>query len=311
MDLFIKNITGKDYVCDVLILPVMEGSGPGAYKDLGKAFPRLFKKVFSKEFRGKKNEVLLLPAPEDIKPERLLLVGLGKKAEVSAENIRQAGGKAASYLRDMGMKKAALSTEVLSSLGMSPSFFAEGALLGLYTYFRYRKEENGKAIESLALLSGPSKELDRDISWAKTLASAVYFARDLINTPSNDMTPSHLAAAALSLRRKGVSVKVLEKKDAQKLGMGVYLSVAKGSCEPPKFIVAEYKGAKGAPVVLIGKSITFDSGGLSLKSAEGMEKMKYDMAGGAAVLGVLKAASEAKLPVHLVGILPATETLPG
>ena len=93
--------------------------------------------------------------------------------------------------------------------------------------------------------------------------------------------------------------------------MGAYLSVAKGSNEPPKFIVLEYKGAKGRPLVLIGKSITFDSGGISLKPADGMEKMKYDMAGGAAVLGVIKAASELKLPVNLVGILPATENLPG
>jgi leucyl aminopeptidase len=125
------------------------------------------------------------------------------------------------------------------------------------------------------------------------------------------MTPTHLAKAALSLRTKHLSVRVLDKNDAKKLGMGAFLAVAKGSQEEPRFILLDYKGAKGAPVVLIGKSITFDSGGISIKPSEGMEKMKYDMAGGAAVLGVMKAAAALKLPIHLLGILPASENLPG
>jgi leucyl aminopeptidase len=125
------------------------------------------------------------------------------------------------------------------------------------------------------------------------------------------MTPSHLAKAALSLRKGKLSVRILERRDAQRLGLGAYLAVAKGSHEPPKFIVLHYKGGSKAPLVLVGKSITFDSGGISLKPAEGMEKMKYDMAGGAAVLGVMKAVSEAALPINLIGVLPATENLPG
>jgi leucyl aminopeptidase len=137
------------------------------------------------------------------------------------------------------------------------------------------------------------------------------FVRDLVNVPANEMTPAGLARVAASLKRKALSVKVLEKKELEKLGMGAYLAISYGSAEPPKFIVLEYKGSRKAPVVLIGKSITFDSGGLSLKPADSMEKMKYDMAGGAAVLGVMKAAAELKLPVHLVGLLPATENLPG
>jgi leucyl aminopeptidase len=125
------------------------------------------------------------------------------------------------------------------------------------------------------------------------------------------MTPTHLAKIALSLRKPPLSVKVLEKSDAKKLGLGAYLSVAKGSKEPPKFIVLDYKGAKGAPLVIIGKSITFDSGGLSLKPPDGMERMKDDMAGGATVLGIVKTIAELRLPVRLIGILPATENLLG
>lgn len=310
MNISIKNIRETDCVCDALILPVTEGDSK-FYDKLGVSVQSLVKKVFSKEFKGKQNEVLLIPAPKDIKPERILFVGLGKKSKISAERIRQAGGKAAVYLRDMGMKKVALSTGVIASLNLSQESFIEGALLGLYVFKKYKEEKNNKTIDNITILSKTSRELEDKLKWAETVASSVCFARDLINTPSNDMTPTHLAKAALSIKRKNLSVKVLDRKDAERLGMGAYLSVAKGSNEPPKFIVLEYKGAKGRPLVLIGKSITFDSGGISLKPADGMEKMKYDMAGGAAVLGIIKAASELKLPVNLIGILPATENLPG
>ncbi len=147
--------------------------------------------------------------------------------------------------------------------------------------------------------------------WTTALTGAVNFAKDLVNTPSNDMTPAVLAGIAKSIGKGRVSVKILERADAEREGMGAFLSVAKGSMEPPKFIVLSYLGGKGAPIALIGKSITFDSGGISIKPGEGMEKMKYDMAGGAVVLSVVKAAAETGLKVNLIGILPATENLPG
>ncbi len=310
MNIYIENIREVDCVCEALILPFTEGDS-GLYAGLDSTTLKLIKKSFLKEFRGKQNEVLLIPAPENIKPERILLVGLGKKDEISTEKVRQAGGKAAVYLRDMGMSRIALSTGIISSLRISPAYFIEGSLLGLYTFKKYIGEKDNKALDAILVLSKVSKELKDALQWTKTIASSVCFARDLVNTPSNDMTPTHLANIALSLIRKNLSVKVLEKKDVQKLGLGAYLSVANGSKEPPKFIVLEYRGTKGAPLALIGKSITFDSGGISLKPAEGLEKMKYDMAGGAAVLGIVKAVSELKLPVNLVGILPATENMPG
>jgi len=309
MNISIKSIRETDCVCEALILPFTEGDS-GFYNKFGFGIQGLIRKAFLREFHGKQNEILLVPGPEGIMPERILLVGLGKKDEVSTEKIRQVGGKAFVYLRDMGLKKVALSSIVISSLNLSPISFIEGSLLGLYTFGKYKKIDN-KAIKSITILSKPSRELKGELGWTETVTSAVYFARDLINTPSNDMTPTILAKTALSLRKKNLSVKVLERRDVEKLGMGAYLSVAKGSKEPPKFIVLEYKGGKGKSLVLIGKSITFDSGGISLKPAEGMEKMKYDMAGGAAVLGVFKTVSESKLPVNLIGILPATENLPG
>ncbi len=310
MDLKIKNVGEKDCVCEALILPFTEDS-PVPYRNLCPSLSGLIKKVYGKEFRGRKNEVFLMPAPGDVRPARVLFAGLGKRAEVSPETVRQAGGKSAVYLRGLGIRETALSPVLLSSLGVSPAYFAEGALLGLYTYSRYRTEKENGTIKNMTVLSRPAKDLSSSLERVKTVASAVWFSRDLVNTPANDMTPAHLAKAAQSLKGKNLSVKVLERKDAQRLGMGSYLSVAKGSHEPPKFIILHYRGSAQAPVVLVGKSITFDSGGLSLKPAEGMEKMKYDMAGGAAVLGAIKAACESRLPVHLVGILPATENLPG
>jgi len=310
MNINIKDIKEVRYVCDALILPFTEGNS-GWYDKMNAALSGSIRKAFSREFHARQNETLLIPAPDDIKPGRILLVGLGKKQENSAEKVRQAGGRAAAHLRNMGMKKVALSTGLLSSLGISPSIFMEGFLLGHYTARKYSKEKEKKTIDSVTLLAAASKDLKKELASAEAVSASVCFARDLVNTPANDMTPSHLAKAAVSLKRKKLSVRILEKKDAGKLGMGAYLSVAKGSKEPPKFIVLDYKGTDGPPLVIIGKSITFDSGGLSLKPSDGMEKMKYDMAGGAAVLGVMKAVSGLDLPVHLIAILPATENLPG
>ena len=310
MDIYIKNLKDTDFTCDAIILPVIEGEA-GFYNYLGKSVSNILRKVLLKEFCNQQNELILVPAPDDIKPERLLFVYLGKKDLVSSEKLRQAGGKSAAYLRDMGMKRIALSTSLVSDLRLSPAEFIEGMLLRLYTFDKFKKVNNKRFLERTTILSKPAKELTKKLEWVRTVTSSVCFARDLINAPANHMTPDDLAKTALSLRQKNLTVKVLGRKDAHKLGMGAYLSVANGSKEPPKFIVLQYKGARGAPLVLIGKSITFDSGGISLKPAEGMEKMKYDMAGGAVVLGVIKAAAELRMPLSITGILPATENLPG
>ncbi|MBI5633574.1 MAG: leucyl aminopeptidase [Nitrospirae bacterium] len=310
MHIALKNVKEVDCICDVLILPFTE-DGVNPYASLNPSVSRLIGKIRKKEFKGSLNEVLLVPAPEDIKPERILFLGLGKKDAVTAEKVRQTGGKALSYLRDMEMRNIAFSPLVLGQLKQSPVYFIEGAFLGLYTYKKYKNDNHAKKITSLVLLAKSSKDLLLSIRKTEVTAASVVFAKDLVNAPANDMTPTDLAAAASSLKRKNVSVRILEKKDIQKIGMGAFLAVSYGSKELPKFIVTEYRGSRKPPIVLVGKSITFDSGGLSLKPSDGMEKMKYDMAGGAAVLGVLKAAAELKLPVHLICLLPATENLPG
>lgn len=143
MYISVKDLGEKECVCDALILPVTEG-GTKQYDYLGRPAGEAFRKAFAKKFSGKKNEVFLVPAPDGFKAEWILLAGLGKKEGVTAEGLRQAGGRSAGYLRDNGMKMVALSSKLISSFKLSPSFFAEGALLSLYAYCRYKKEENGK-----------------------------------------------------------------------------------------------------------------------------------------------------------------------
>lgn len=315
MNVRTRHIREKDADCDVLILPFCEGEGEGAYKELDLLLKGLIGRVMrSGEFGGKHGQLSLLHTMKMIRPARLLLSGLGKREEVNSEKVRQAGGKALSCLYGLGVRDVSLSSGPFLSLKLSPIHFLEGGLLVLYAFRRYKsKEGDTKAIERFTLLGKTDKAFMASVRRTVVTSAAVNFAKDLINTPSNDMTPTVLAksAKAIAKGRVSVSVKILGRTEAKKEGMGAFLSVARGSMEPPKFIVLRYRGGKGAPIALIGKSITFDSGGISIKPSEGMEKMKYDMAGGAVVLGVIKAAAEMRLQVNLIGVLPATENLPG
>ncbi len=312
MEIVITDIKEIECITDALILPLCEGEGPIPYRDIDSALSGLIGRVMSsREFEGRHNQIALLHTPDDIiGPRRILLIGLGKRAEMTGEGIRQAGGKAASYLDSLGFKGVSLSTRYIASLMHSPTVFIEGILLSLYKFKKYRKEDTEGGIEKLTVL-GRVEDLDRPIRWIEAVSLGVNFARDMVNTPSNDMTPTALSEIARGLAKDKVSVEILEREDAEREGMGAYLSVARGSMEPPKFVVLRYNGGNGPPIALIGKSITFDSGGISIKPSEGMEKMKYDMAGGAVVLAVIKVASEYELPINLIGILPAAENLPG
>lgn len=308
MKVFLQDRKESTFACDVLILPLIEGRGVHPHDDINTLVDGLLSRILSlKEFQGKHNQITLLHTQKKMKPRRILLIGLGKVKEVTRETLRQSGGKASSFLRNMRIKDIALSTRSISSLKLMPTDFLEGFLLAHYRFEKYKKENKQKGLKRIILLS--RENLKKLIRWTETVVEATHFARDLVNTPSNDLTPSALVKAARTLKK--VSVKVIEEKEAKRLRMGAFLAVTKGSLEPPKFIVISYKGKKIPPIVLIGKTITFDSGGLSLKPRRGMEKMKYDMAGGAVVLGVIKAVSQMNLPLHLVGILPAAENLPG
>ena len=311
---------------DALVLLSCEGEGlpkqNGAILDraLGGALRQLLQ---SKEFDGKAGEVVLFHTHGKIPAKRLILVGLGKKHDLGLDQIRQAMGYAVKRVRQAKSVAFTIALPSVVPQGASPidvsQTMTEGAILGSYQFTAYRSDApTGKEVKSMTILA-PQKDLLRQLSEGirrgVATAEATVFVRDLCNHPSNVMTPTKIAQEAKVIAKEtGVALKILEQKDMEQLGMGALLGVAKGSHEPPKFIILQYHGAKKKderPVVLVGKTITFDTGGISLKPAENMEQMKADMTGGAEVLAAMRAAARLKLPLNLISILPAAENMPG
>lgn len=311
---------------EVLVLTHCEGDG------LAKADAVLFDKllggalrdlVHSKEFEGKASEVLLYHTQGKAPAKRLLLVGLGKRKDVTLDSIRQALGHAVKRVRQAKADTfvVALPTVMPRSCTLVEvaQAMTEGAILGSYQFTAYRSEKGStKDVTGMTILA-PRKtqlrQLTEGIRRGVATAEATVLVRDLCNHPSNVMTPTRIAnEAKVVAKEPGVSLKILEQKDMEQLGMGALLGVARGSHEPPKFIILEYNGIKKKderPVVLVGKTITFDTGGISLKPAENMEHMKADMTGGAEVLASMRAAARLKLPLRLISILPVAENMPG
>ncbi len=276
----------------------------------------------TKEFSGKFLETLLIRTDHKAVP-RILLVGLGLAKEITLDKIRQAMGKAATTVRAAGGTKMAVPLFGMGSASDVAQAMVEGVILSLYQFNLYKTDlkEDEKEITGLTILvSDPSKKMgvSKGALHGQWIAEAVNSTRTLCTLPGNVLTPTRMEQEAKQLSQAyPIDVKVLERSEAEALGMGAFCGVARGTAEPPKFIVLEYKGqralrgAKGKPIALVGKSVTFDTGGISLKPAEDMEKMKYDMSGGAAVLSAMKVAAQMKLPLHIVGILPATDNMPG
>jgi len=270
------------------------------------------------EFSGKQNKTRIIPTLGKLSAERIVVVGLGKKKELSTERIRQAAGTAIQAMRDTRIKSCASLLHLLEKGSRSLQGTVEGMILGGYAFQQYKsKKEDYGGIEDVAMFfpAGAKKDgLDKALIEARTLCEAVLFARDMVSHPGNVATPAFLAEKAVEMSaRYGIACQVLEREEMERNSMEALLAVARGSRQPPRFIILEYlaAGEKVRPTVLVGKGITFDSGGISLKPREGMEKMKDDMAGGAAVIGTVMAAAALKLPVNLIGLVPAAENLPG
>ena len=271
---------------------------------------------------GKAGSTLLLHRVPNVSCERVLLVGLGKEQECTDKQYRDAvraavkvvngtgAGEAAVYLADAPVQKRDLAWK------LEQAVLGAGDVLYRFDRLKSEKEATKPALRKLTLMVAERGELAAAataVGRGAAIVGGMGLAKDLGNLPGNHCTPSYLAQQAKSLAKAtGMKLKVLEQKDMEKLGMGSLLSVAKGSDEPPKLIVLQYAGgAKGdKPVVLVGKGITFDAGGISLKPAAEMDEMKYDMAGAASVLGTLQAVADMRLPVNVVGIIPTCENLP-
>jgi leucyl aminopeptidase len=303
------------------VLPVFEDGTPGrllerADQKLGAMISRLVKRG---DFTARPGSVHLLYPEESMAAERLILVGLGKQSDLTLDRLRLAAGKAASHARSSGAESIVFASEGLGlDAEETAQALTEGSVLGLYRFLKYKTNDessNRKEIRTVTLL-GPAASIAamrNGVNAGKIIAESAMMARDLVNHPGADMTPTVLAGHARKLARQyGLKVQVLERKQIEKLGMGAFLGVAAGSIQPPKFIIIEYRGGGSRPfIALVGKSITFDSGGISIKPAENMDRMKDDMSGGAAVLGAIRNAAALKLKLNIVGLLPAAENMPG
>ena len=271
------------------------------------------------DFKGELCQCELLYTHGALPAKRVLLAGLGKKEEFDLEKWRGASAKAGSYIRDSGLKQFVFPITKMGDFSEDQlaDAFVTGLMLGVYQFKELKTlgRDKFKEIEEGIVLGETAEETKsiRDgLRRGKTISEEVCMARDLVNSPGNKVTPTVLAEKARQISKKHrMEVQALEVSEAEALGMGAFVAVAKGSQEPAKFITLEYnKGKAYNTIALVGKGITFDSGGLSLKPSDGMHRMKDDMSGAAAVLAVMEAAARMALPLHLVGIIPATENLP-
>lgn len=297
----------------------------GAIAALDRALQGRLKKMTAAEgFSGKFLETFFLRTNGKIGFERLVFVGLGQRAEVTEDRLRQSAGKGAALIQKLGLSEIALhcNAEVLgkSKMGTLAQVLVEGLILSLYKFDRLKTDKKDpKKITKCTLLVEEAKAVSAAAlggARGKAIAEGVCYTRDLCNLPSNMATPTYLATEAAKIAEaEGMSIEVLERDEIRSLGMGAYYAVTQGTEEPPKFIILQYhgtpKGGKKRPVALIGKAVTFDTGGISLKPGANMEQMKYDMSGGATVLGVMKIAAQLQLPLDIVALLPATDNMPG
>ena len=276
--------------------------------------------IASGDASGKPGGHTLLFALPGVRAPRVLLIGLGETAKFNAGGFHRAAHESVRALRNLPIESALSVLTDLDVPGHDLAWRLRSAALAAdaqaYRYtatFKPRSEPEPKRLARIAFVAADDAASQRALAQARAIASGVRFARELGNLPPNLCNPAHVAAQAKAIAdsHAGVSLQVLEREDMTKLGMGSLLGVAQGSANPPKLIALRWQGGGSAkPFALVGKGITFDSGGLSLKPGAGMEEMKFDMCGAAGVLGAFLAAVELKLPINLVCVVPAVENMP-
>lgn len=316
----------RDVAVDCLVAGVFEEGEPGeSASQIDAATGGRIRKVLARgDFAGRLAETLMLHDLEGPKASRVLLVGLGARKNLTRKSWRRACAAAIATLTRTGVRSAALGIDRPAARDLDDYYLAKsvaelaGAMLYRVNDLKTAKKTKPTVLDTL--VAGPVRASSaasarRGFEHGSGVALAMRVQRDLANLPANRCTPSYLAdrARELAKRQKSVRVKVLDEAAIRREKMGCFLAVTQGSEEPPRFIVIEYRGpgaAKRAPIVLVGKGITFDSGGISLKDPPGMDEMKFDMTGAAAVIGMLTFAAELRLPLRVVGLIAACENLP-
>jgi len=291
---------------DALIIPVFEDVketrfGAGDLAEAG-------------EIAGKSLELTLLHHVPGVAATRVLLAGAGQANKFTSAELRKLIAAAVRFLRGKSVKKVAFEPDAAHAGPDFVSAAVEGAILGNYEPDRLKTADPKKSLDEFSVV-GSGKEVETAARRGQILAEAQNFTRDLVNEPANLLTPLKLAAAARQMAGEyTLECEVLEQSQMQALGMGALLGVAQGSAEPPALIVIRYRpehAASQAHLGLVGKGVTFDTGGISIKPSEGMEKMKYDMAGGAAMIGAMRAIAQLKPPIAVTAFIPCVENMPG
>ena len=267
------------------------------------------------DFSGKKGETALLYAPDGLAASRLLLVGLGEKSSFGLDDLRRTAATAAKRARSLKLDELAFvlpTSEGSAARVAAAEVAAEGAVLGLYRFDRHKTGEEARELGVFALVHD-DEGAEEGAETGTKIAAGALLARDLANEPSNTATPEYLAERAREISgRYSMGLTILDRAAIEAEGLNGLATVGRSARNEPRFIVLEHRrDGEAAPVVLVGKAVTFDSGGISIKPSAGMEDMKYDMSGGAAVLGAMESVGALDLPLNVVALVPATENLPG
>jgi leucyl aminopeptidase len=312
------------HAAPLLAVPVLEGEQDAAFTALDQALGGQLAMLRTRgDLRGTVGEaVLFFPPPGSVGAERLLLVGVGKASELTAERLRRAAGSAAKQAAKVRAASLAFALPASVIAGrVAARAVAEGLVLGSYDFAELKSPDDKKPTpvsldEAVILLPAGADEGEgaEGARVGEIVARAENFARTLGNLPGNVATPTYLAQAAERIAaQRGLRVTVLGPEEMRAEGMGALLGVAQGSEQEPRLIVLEHRGGGEGdkPLVIVGKGLTFDAGGISIKPAQGMEDMKFDMCGGAATLAAMQAIAELRLPVNVVGIVPSSENMLG
>jgi len=267
-----------------------------------------------KDNNGKTGRVTVVPTNNKTLAKRILLAGVGKKEKITKDTIRFVSGKIAQKANELKLKEFTVITppSYLTEPISSASQITEGCKMALYKFEKFKSKKEGSE-PNLTILVSNSNKISKAIKNSEAVSEGVIFAKDIANMPPNECTPTTLAAFAKVIAKKSkMKCIVLSRNELKKKGFGGITAVGQGSKNEPKLIILEHHGGSKneKPIVLVGKAVTFDTGGISLKPGEKMDEMKFDKCGGCTVLGIMKAASELKLPVNVVGIVPSVENMP-
>lgn len=303
---------------DVLVVNYYEEELSPDAKVLDAAMDGLLQSLLdSGELTGKTGAVFPIFTPKNLKARYLLMVGFGAREKASIPVLAKAAEAAAQWVKNNTVENVTYS--ILSNCGKktySIPAMIEAISHVTYAFNQFKsKKDEPKTFNFSLNVSAITEEVEKAFSYGLALEKGITLTKDLGNTPANHLTPTDLSDIADNLARKydDLYCKILKDCDIKRLGMGALLAVSQGSVEPPNFIVMEYRGAKDPdekPIVLVGKGVTFDTGGISLKPGAGMDEMKYDMCGAASVLGTMHALAELELPMNVVALIPTVENMP-